>query len=1109
MIFEDTSHRRWQITQRIGLFLLVCGASLGVLYAYSSYRSFVLPATADVLNTSPGYSWMSSYTGADTAAFAPFASTTERTQQRAKEVTPSPFSIKSLQKKPGYVTMGFLVQADRASLASFTAHADKMDIVVPDWYSLPKHTTTDCQITEQINEEVRYLLHQTDVSIIPRLSNYAADKWQVDQLRTLLRTPSKRSCLAESIADAVRRTDSKGVNIDFEELSAEDRPSLTEFFLELADRLHRQQQLLTIDIPVNASAFDLHALSILSDATILMAYDQHDPTSRPGPIAAQDWVRASLERTLALIPPEKLILGTASYGYNWNINTPNLPANSASYKQLIQLAHNASAKPTMETASQNMRFGYTDSHDQKHEVWLLDENTHWNQHRLIQKHALAGASLWRLGSEDPALWAFFGQTTTGTLAKTSFIEPLDTRQLQHESEVFTMAAAAQTGEVQRHSNEEGEILGVNYLRTPNSYTIERIGQPIPKEHLMLAFTGPLEPLWTPKILDLLTTSSVPAMFFLTKDQAEDAPKLVQEIARRGFLIGSVATAAAQQSLSPTVIHTELNQLQQKLISLTGKKTTLFQVPLRKTYSILDQSAARTLEKVSQLGYVSIDSDIILEYTPDASAEQLISALDGRLAHQESRIVTMHNFNSEQAIALLPPLLEQLKIKGAITSLDQAIQLPRERLEPSATLTERIQSSVLNVAGRINEKKWNVIMWIFLFTNVLSMARILFLAIFALRTKHLKKRPSNSTRQTLITVVIPAYNEEKTIRRTIAGVQHSTHTNFIVMVVNDGSTDRTAQIVEQMHKKDPRIQLINKPNAGKFSALNIAFQNATTDIVVTIDADTILYPRTLDALIMPFEDPLVDAVCGNVEVGNVCNLLTGFQALEYITSQNFDRRAFEALNCIGVVPGATGAWRRQRVLEIGGYEADTLVEDADVTLRLLQHGGKIVYAPEARSRTEAPSTIEDLSKQRLRWSFGTFQCLRKHAKSFFHGTLGWIALPNIFFFQILYPILSPIGDLVFIWALFTGQIRSIIVGYLFFIFIDFVGSVLAFRLEKRSPKLLLLIFIQRFFYRQFMYIIAFRSILRILRGTRQGWNKLTRVGSVHATLRKRTMSQAHR
>jgi len=237
-------------------------------------------------------------------------------------------------------------------------------------------------------------------------------------------------------------------------------------------------------------------------------------------------------------------------------------------------------------------------------------------------------------------------------------------------------------------------------------------------------------------------------------------------------------------------------------------------------------------------------------------------------------------------------------------------------------------------------------------------------------------------------------ETKVIRRTLDGALKTDYPDLEILVVDDGSSDDTADIVRDYALKHPQVTLIAKSNAGKWSALNVGFATSRRDYIVTLDADTIVPPHAIAELIAPFGDAQVDAVCGNVQVGNVHNLLTAFQDLEYVTTQNHDRRAFDALNCISVVPGATGAWKRQSVLNAGGYSRQTLTEDADVTLTLPAGGARIVYAPDARSVTEAPDRCAALFKQRVRWSFGTFQCLWKHRGQLCKGTLGWVAMPPV-------------------------------------------------------------------------------------------------------------------
>jgi cellulose synthase/poly-beta-1,6-N-acetylglucosamine synthase-like glycosyltransferase len=245
----------------------------------------------------------------------------------------------------------------------------------------------------------------------------------------------------------------------------------------------------------------------------------------------------------------------------------------------------------------------------------------------------------------------------------------------------------------------------------------------------------------------------------------------------------------------------------------------------------------------------------------------------------------------------------------------------------------------------------------------------------------------------------------------------------------------------------------------------------------------------------FADPTVDAVCGNVQVGNVHSILTAFQNVEYVTSQNYDRRAFDHLNCISVVPGATGAWRRDKVLSIGGYSGDTLTEDADLTLGLLSSGGRVVYSPLANSITEAPETVRTLFRQRFRWSFGTLQCLWKYRAQGGRGSLGWVALPNMFLFQVLFPLLSPLGDVILLLCLLRRDFNAVAAGYLAFLAMDLIGSTIALRLDRRHLREIWVVFIQRFYYRQFMYIVTIAAVLAGLGGRRHAWNKLHRTGSV--------------
>jgi cellulose synthase/poly-beta-1,6-N-acetylglucosamine synthase-like glycosyltransferase len=359
----------------------------------------------------------------------------------------------------------------------------------------------------------------------------------------------------------------------------------------------------------------------------------------------------------------------------------------------------------------------------------------------------------------------------------------------------------------------------------------------------------------------------------------------------------------------------------------------------------------------------------------------------------------------------------------------------------------------------------------------------------------------------VTVLIPAHNEESVIVQTVQSVLLSDLSDIHVIVVDDGSTDRTLDLLQSNFGDNHSVQILHQVNRGKAAALNNALSYARTAFVVTIDADTEIEADAIRKLLRHFSDPKVGAVAGNVKVGNRSRWLTRWQALEYITSQNMEKRAFDLLNCITVVPGALGAWRKEAIEAVGGITADTVAEDADLTIAIRRLGWRVTYDEEAIAWTEAPETPGQLIRQRFRWTFGTLQSFWKHSDTLFrpkYGTLGWVALPNIFVFQILLPLVSPVLDLLFLGSLVlwglgglhitqiphlwtTEDVQRSVVFFLGFLLIDVLTCVIAFALERHEDWTLLIpVLLQRFYYRQLMYIVLFRSVKEAVSGRPVGW-----------------------
>jgi len=396
-----------------------------------------------------------------------------------------------------------------------------------------------------------------------------------------------------------------------------------------------------------------------------------------------------------------------------------------------------------------------------------------------------------------------------------------------------------------------------------------------------------------------------------------------------------------------------------------------------------------------------------------------------------------------------------------------------------------------------------------------------LAIFdRLRQRRVETVAQASSYQPKVAVLIPAYNEEKVIRRTVDAVLDSDYPDLRVIVIDDGSRDRTLEVARAAfadEERSGRVLILTKPNSGKADALNFGLQHLREEeIFVGIDADTVIAPNAISLLVPHFLNPKVAAVAGNAKVGNRVNLWTRWQALEYITSQNFERRALNTLGAVSVVPGAIGAWRTSAVREAGGYHTDTVAEDADLTMALLRRGYRVEYEDLALAYTEAPINANGLMRQRFRWSFGILQSVWKHRAVFARtGVLGWVALPNIVIFQILLPVVSPFIDLMFAvgaaWYYLQkyfhpdstdpASFHRLVLFFAAFLIIDFITSAIAFALERRQPEaredvgLLSQVWLQRFAYRQLFSIVLFKTLKRAIEGQRFAWDKLERTAAM--------------
>ena len=505
----------------------------------------------------------------------------------------------------------------------------------------------------------------------------------------------------------------------------------------------------------------------------------------------------------------------------------------------------------------------------------------------------------------------------------------------------------------------------------------------------------------------------------------------------------------------------------------------------------------------------------MDWEPKVTADSIVARIIRQVETRNASIILLHDAGGDTrqaTVDALPRIISYFKNKGYLfTTVADLMGKTKESVMPSIPPSRDGWTRTFNffLAEAIY---WgsHIVFSLFLIGIFFSVARILVMGVLASIQMKKEKKKNNlfvakASGYPAVSVIIPAFNEQVNAVRTIKSLLSQTYPYLQIIFVDDGSKDDTFNIVRDAFSQHQNVHLYSKVNGGKATALNFGIEKSTTDFVVCIDADTQLKSDAIMKLMEQFENEKVAAVAGNVKVGNEISMITRWQSIEYITSQNFDRRAFDLLNCITVVPGAIGAFRKDAIKEAGGFTTDTLAEDCDLTMRLHRCGYTIRNCSKAISYTEAPETLRQFIKQRFRWSFGVMQCFWKHRDTVFnprYRNFGMVAMPNILIFQMILPILAPLADLILVISLIAASMNIIVASvphillyYVIFSLVDVAGAAIAFAFEKEDYKKLIWIIPQRLIYRQLMYYILFKSFNKAIKGELQGWGALKRTGSV--------------
>ena len=694
--------------------------------------------------------------------------------------------------------------------------------------------------------------------------------------------------------------------------------------------------------------------------------------------------------------------------------------------------------------------------------------------------------------------------------------------IEGEGEILDIAAEPTSGaRTFETDNTNRLITSETFTKIPTSYVIRRSGW-VPGKVALTFDDGPSAD-WTPQILDILKQKGVKATFFIVGENGETNPRLVQRILAEGHEIGNhTFTHPNIAEASSEGAKLELNATQRLVQALTGRSMRLFRPPFFGDAEPTTPDEIAAVKIAQSLGYATVglrvDPDDWQEPTTDQIVQRIMDRMADTNPETRGQIVLLHDAGGDRAhtVAALPRIIDGLRAKGLeIVPVSELAGWTRDQVMPPVPPEDG--STIVNWYVFITASWLQATMhWLFMLAIGLGLARLVALCGLAIwsRYKALPPPPLAASDGMAVSVLIPAFNEAKVIAGSVARILDSGHAKLEVIVIDDGSTDGTSQVVRDTFGSDPRVTLLTVPNGGKARAVNAGLAASHGEVVVALDADTHFEPDTIARLARWFGDETIGAVAGNAKVGNRINLITRWQALEYITAQNLERRALAALDTITVVPGAVGAWRRSALVKLGGFPTDTLAEDQDLTIAIQKAGYRAVFDADAVAWTEAPDTVAGLAKQRFRWSFGTLQCLWKHSDVTLrprYGALGLVALPQAWLFQILLGLVSPFVDLLLIGQVIAvgsdflqhgsqfdaTHLKVTLFYYAVFIAVDLMTAVVAFLFEKRENwRLLWWLVLQRFGYRQLLYYVLAKSVMNAAKGHFVGWGKLDRKATVN-------------
>ena len=690
------------------------------------------------------------------------------------------------------------------SLAALEAEWNHLTHLAPLWMQLDHQgqlqvVTAAAGVGTQADNRLVAEAHRHGVRVWPVLQNLPGGVLDKTGLKALA-SESSRADLADRVSDVVGAAGADGVSVDLEGLSPSQAPNLVAFVTQLTAIMHQEGKEVVVDVPPQDPGYLYGGLALAADWMLLMAYDQHASDTPAGPIASLPWSKDSLHSALGEVPAAKLILGLGGYGYDWG----PVDVASLTYREVLQRAPSAASIKWDATAAAPW-FAYTTSTGEQHTVWFNDATALAVQAASAQTSGLAGTSMWSIGQEDPVIWQAIGRDADRRGAPKLGLVTVDPRLSRQES------AAAGT-RVVAWSPKDASSVQESYVTLPTAFPAATGLRP---GTVALTFDDGPDPVWTPKILEILRRYGAHATFFVMGARAASHPELVGQVYAAGNEVGNHSfTHAYDLELSPSWrLSAETTATQRIIEAATGHAATLFRYPYTSQQAFPDPNAAEA-ERASQLGYTEVGYGTT---TNDWTRPGVVPIVAQALSSPDANVILMHDGGGDrsQTVAALPMILEGLRNRNLeAVSIGEALGMsPAAAMPPVSVSQVNIAKGVLTATAAV-ASMGSVAWWLFIATTLAGFGRIMLLGVMGMLHWIRSRRASRAPYQGLVSVVIPAHNEEKVIQRTLDSVVNSDYPALEIIVVDDGSSDGTAAAVARYPddgvRLNPRRQGTRRP-----------------------------------------------------------------------------------------------------------------------------------------------------------------------------------------------------------------------------------------------------------------------------------------------------------